>query len=78
MTYNGNIRPGMGVQKRYTGNSFFAGDIEELELGEKGYGGGRNEEKRTWALHDSLGRWRKGLHPFGGKRNDGFARIGYF
>lgn len=88
--YNGAIRPGMGVQKRYTRSSFgtvnqtrytpssFAlGEVDLDDMDEK-----VDYSKRrgfpTWILNDPLERWRRGLHPLAGKRGEGFERIAYF
>jgi hypothetical protein len=79
MTYSGRIKPGMGVQKRYTGGSFFLGDIKDVEFEEEEeWDGGRDEKKRTWGVHDPLERWRRGLHPLQGKRGPGTMSLGYF
>lgn len=75
--YSGKIRPGMGVQKRYTGMSFFEGDIgdaqEDVESVTR-----KRDKVVTWALHDPLERWKKGLHPLTGRRGEGMVSIGYY
>lgn len=48
MTYSGRVKPGMGVQKRYTGGSLFMGDMEDMDFEEEEeWDGGRDEKKRT-------------------------------
>jgi hypothetical protein len=87
-TYNGLIRPGMGVQKRYTSSSFGILDQNRYTMSSFGVGepdlddlekeSNRRRKFPTWILNDPLERWRRGLHPLAGKRGDGFERIAYF
>jgi len=74
-SYKGGIRPGMGVQRRYTGSTVA---MMGLDLEEKGGISHRIDKKRTWLIPDPLERWRRGLHPLTGKRGAGLERIGYF
>lgn len=77
-TYTGGIKPGMGVQRRYTGSSFI--DLESGErMDEVIAMKGRSRLKNvTWFLHDPLERWKRGLHPLSGRRGAEFTRIGYY
>jgi hypothetical protein len=88
-TYNGLIRPGMGVQKRYTASSFGILDQKRYTMSSFGIGemdlddieekeSSRRRKFPTWIMNDPLERWRRGLHPLAGKRGDGFERIAYF
>jgi len=87
--YNGLIRPGMGVQKRYTASSFGILDQNRYTMSSFGIGEldledmeekepNRRRNFPTWILNDPLERWRRGLHPLAGKRGNGFERIAYF
>lgn len=88
--YNGPVKPGMGVQKRYTASSF--GVLSENLYTASSFGPVSinidDTEKRditfpkrrfpTWILNDPLERWRRGLHPLAGRRGDGLERISRF